>query len=443
MDKIYFKFSWTNGSVTEDYIENWVIQVVDKDDKIYHEFYEYDIRNNEILTVEFSIPLVRAELYARFYINEPKPDNLMGERKLDMNFGTDRKFIRRKGEISAFSYEPKNCKTQLEYTQCTPVCGPNRSRYMLDVLKQASDNGGIECPYDPDIYPRTVEGSTQSCESTTCPDCEAGFVPEPSCVCNRRGESLQPHIYKIQKYPGEGGKACLHYDGYVKYVESLTCNQVICDSRYELFSGTNYTGDSVTLGMFDTTHSLPFYPRSAKFLGSYSGNVCLRFQGSGDFEGIHIEADFSSDLNSVWFPERPKTVALIKGRNAPQYSQSHIDFASLMRGKTRLSVPGWDSWPREEHAWAVIRYTRTRQNGMYRIIEDIEVDIYTRDGHYDFIDMVNHPDKAFDMYHLHDIKRDRGEHPLYAVNSNGQIDVITTQYQSLDEYHFLIIISKE
>jgi hypothetical protein len=428
MDKIYFKFSWTNGSVTEDYIENWVIQVVDKDDKIYHEFYEYDIRNNEILTVEFSIPLVRAELYARFYINEPKPDNLMGERKLDINFGTDRKFIRRKGEISTFSYEPKNCKTQLEYTQCTPVCGPNRSRYMLDVLKQASDNGGIECPYDPDIYPRTVEGSTQSCESTACPDCEAGFVYAPLCACNERGESFQPLIYKIQKYPGEGGKACLHYDGYVK---SITCNENTCDSKYELFSGTNYTGDRVTLGKFNTTHSLPFYPRSAKFLGSYSDDVCLRFYASGDFEGMYIEADFSSDLNSVWFPERPKSVALIKGRNAPQYSQSHIDFASWMRGKTRLVSVLGDA----DVVGATIKYTKRSGSS----ITYTKTYIYTSDGHYNFIDMDDQPDKEG----WYDIKRGRGVHPLYAVNSNGQIDVITTQYQSLDKYHFIILISKE
>lgn len=427
MDKIYFKFSWTNGSVTEDYIENWVIQVVDKDDKIYHEFYEYDIRNNEILTVEFSIPLVRAELYARFYINEPKPDNLMGERKLDMNFGTDRKFIRRKGEISTFSYEPKNCKTQLEYTQCTPVCGPNRSRYMLDVLKQSSDNGGIECPYDPDIYPRTVEGSTQSCESTVCPDCEAGFVRTCADTCNEKGESVETNVYKIQKYPGEGGKACLHYNGYTKYG---VCGEKACDSKYELFSGTDYTGDRVTLGIFDTAHNLPFYPRSAKFLGSYSGNVFIRFRGSGDFEGIYIDADFSSDLSSVWFPQSPKTVEIIKG-NAPQYSDDEIWFASSLRGRSRATWNGGYSativrywfWRYYDYSWGGSVLTSSSE----------EHTIYTSSGSYNFI-------KTSDLGQSENIRINSKYGTVYAVKSNGRSIIPDVLYSEVKDYHSLILL---
>jgi|TARA_B100001094_G_scaffold269768_1_gene274136 hypothetical protein len=384
MDKIYFKFSWTNGSVTEDYIENWVIQVVDKDDIIYHEFYEYDIRNNEILTVEFSIPVVKAELYARFYINDPVPDNLMAERKLDMNFGVDRKFIRRRDEISTFSYEPKNCKTQLEYTQCTPVCGLNRSRYMLDVLKQAPDNGGIPCLYDPDIYPRTIEGSTQACESTICPDCEAGFVRTCSEVCNDKGESVETSVYKIQKYPGEGGQACLYYNNYIKYG---VCGEKVCDSKYELFSETNYTGSSVTLGKFDTVHNLPFYPRSAKFSGTYDENVYMKFKGVGEFADVHQDIAFSGDLAALWFPksEGLPTIELKKG-SVQEYNDDELWFARTMRYNNRVTY-GSTYYAKLKRTWSAWTWDASYGGTVFKSYVEEGYDIATSSGGYNFRDL--------------------------------------------------------
>lgn len=426
MDKIYFKFSWTNGSVTEDYIENWVIQVVDKDDVIYHEFYEYDIKNNEVLTVEFSIAVVRTELYARFYINEPVPSNLMGERKLDMNFGVDRKFIRRRDEISTFSYEPKNCKTQLEYTQCTPVCGPNRSRYMLDVLKQSADNGGIQCPYDPDIYPRTVEGSTQSCESTTCPDCIAGFIRTCADVCNEKGESVETNEYKIQRYPGEGGKACLHYNGYTRYG---VCGEKACDTKYEIFSGADYTGDSVTLGKFDTIHDLPFYPRSAKFSGSYTGDVYMRFKGGGDFNEVHLDAAFSNDLDSLWFPETT-TVELKKG-NAPVYTDTELDFAGSMRRRGRATWNGGNtaSFKRVWSWW----YWDIEYGAMVQKSSSEEHTISTSISGYNFI-------KTSDMKPADSIRINSKNGWVWAVKSNGRSIVPDVNYSEVSGYDYLILL---